>query len=329
MFIFITEIAFQPSSPRAQARCGAPPSFPASPQKIRGDGNRRKPAGVQQARGNLPQPEKSEVIPLKKLFAALTALCLALLPDALAEPESAALLHIVAYGEETGQYPLRCSGECTAEMLLDGLTALTEHNFAYDRVETDGRSVTVVWSDEATFLHPEEAPMEVESLGLIFYDIESTLQFMLDTARATLLANLDIERVYYATAASGGLSFPGVTDWRLPAGQAYSEEFAAYYPQDYAFEDAREIMGDAGENIAPADAAQIVYDQLAAGAGEGWRIVLADIGQIDGSEGYVFRVGTGEGEGFIERFGALVTYDGGLYVRKPGEETYTFCTTWR
>lgn len=178
MFIFITEIAFQPSSPRAQARCrrtAVVSSLPAeNSRRWEPPETRRRPTGARKPSA----AEKSEVIPLKKLFAALTALCLALLPGALAEPESAALLHIVAYGEETGQYPLRCSGECTAETLLDGLTALTEHNFAYDRVETDGRSVTVVWSDEATFLHPEEAPMEVESLGLIFYDIESTLQFM-------------------------------------------------------------------------------------------------------------------------------------------------------
>ena len=67
---------------------------------------------------------------MKKLLAALAALCLTLAPVALAEPENTATLYVVAYGEEVGQYPLGYSGELTAERLLEGLSALTEHAFA-------------------------------------------------------------------------------------------------------------------------------------------------------------------------------------------------------
>ena len=47
---------------------------------------------------------------MKKLLAALAALCLTLAPVALAEPENTATLYVVANGEEVGQYPLGYSG---------------------------------------------------------------------------------------------------------------------------------------------------------------------------------------------------------------------------
>lgn len=269
---------------------------------------------------------------MKKAFVWMLLVCLALTSCAFAEPESSATLYVVAYGEEEGQYPLAYTGELTGEALLDGLSALTQHNFAYERVEVEGDAVTVVWADDASFMPGANPPVEVESLGLIFYDVESTLQFMLDSARATLVNNLGVSTVYYATAAGDGLSFPDVTDWALPAGEAYSGDFDAYYPQDFTFVDQREVRGDPGENIGPTDAAQIAYDVLVAGqetGGAPWQIILKDIVIVENSEGYAFSIGQGEGDAYEERYDAVVTYAGGLYTREDGAQEYALVCNWQ
>ena len=87
---------------------------------------------------------------MKKLLVLLMTLCLALPACALAEAETTATLHVVAYSEEVGQYPLAYTGELTAEALLKGLSAVTKHDFACDSAAVEGDSVTVIWSDGAT-----------------------------------------------------------------------------------------------------------------------------------------------------------------------------------
>ena len=90
------------------------------------------------------------------------------------------------------------------------------------------------------------------------------------------------------------------------------------------------MMGDPGDNISAEDAAQIAYAYLAYGEGaDGWRIILEGFSEADGCEGYAFSIGQGEGDGYAESFGALVTYDGGVYARKAGETEYTLFTNWK
>ena len=252
---------------------------------------------------------------MKKLLVLLLALCLAL-PAALAEG-GAATLHVVAYGEEVGQAPLEYAGDLTAEALLKGLTALTGHDFACERAVVAEDSVTVSWSDEATLLRPESAPMRVERFDLAFLDFDSTLQFMLDSAYETLTEELGVQKVFFETPSGAGLYLENMPCWSLPAGAAYDGNFAAWYTSGYAFEDARRMMGDAGENISGPDAAQVVYAHLLAGTdsdGAVRTITLTNIGEADGAEGYVFEVEAGGSHCLT----ALVTYDGGVYVEKDG-----------
>ena len=267
---------------------------------------------------------------MKKLLVLLMTLCLALPACALAEAETTATRHVVAYGEEVGEYPLAYTGELTAEALLKGLSAVTKHDFACDSAVVEGDSVTVIWSDGATLLRPESAPMRVESLDLTFYDFDSTLQFMLDSAYWTLRENLGVEKVFFGTPSGAGLHLENTPYWSLPAGACYNGNFAGWYTSGYTFEDARQMMGDAGENISGAEAAQIVYAYLAYGEGaDGWRIILEGFSEADGCEGYAFSIGQGDGDGYAESFGALVTYDGGVYARKAGETEYTLFTNWK
>lgn len=262
---------------------------------------------------------------LKRILAASLALCLLFLPCALAQRESAATLCVAAYGEKRGEYPLACASELSAETLLAGLSALTEHNFACERAEIGENGVVIVWADEATFLRPETAPMRVERLDLTFYDLNSTLQFMLDSAYWTLRENLGVENVFFETPSGAGLRLAAVPNWNLPAGVAYNGDFAAWYVDGFAFEDARTILGDAGENIAAPDAAQVAYAYLIAGtdADDGnVRIVLTHIGDANGSEGYGFSILAGE-----ESLRALVTYDGGVYLEADG--AFVLAANWK
>ena len=263
---------------------------------------------------------------MKKLLVWSLALYLALPACALAEAERTATLHVVAYGEEVGQYPLAYTGERTAETLLKGLSAVTKHDFACDSAALERDSVTVIWSDEAALLRPESAPMRVESLGLTFYDLDPTLEFMLDSAYWTLRENLGVEKVFFETPSGAGLHLENMPCWSLPAGACYNGNFAGWYTSGYTFEDARPAMGDAGRNISGADAAQIVYACLVAGTdndGAVRNIALTDIGEADGSEGYVFEVEAGGSHCLT----ALVTYDGGVYAERDG--AWALSAQWR
>lgn len=263
---------------------------------------------------------------MKKLLVLLMTLCLALPACALAEAETTATLHVVAYSEEVGQYPLAYTGELTAEALLKGLSAVTKHDFACDSAAVEGDSVTVIWSDGATLLRPESAPMRVESLDLTFYDFDSTLQFMLDSAYWTLRENLGVEKVFFATPSGAGLHLENTPYWSLPAGACYNGNFAGWYTSGYTFEDARQMMGDAGENISGAEAAQIVYAYLVAGTdndGAVRHIALTGIGEADGAEGYVLKVEAGGSHCLT----ALVTYAGGVYVEKGG--AFALWANWK
>ena len=86
------------------------------------------------------------------------------------------------------------------------------------------------------------------------------------------------------------------------------------------------MMGDAGENISGADAAQIVYAYLVAGTdndGAVRHIALTGIGEADGAEGYVFEVEAGGSHCLT----ALVTYAGGVYVEKGG--AFALSANWK
>ena len=95
----------------------------------------------------------------------------------------------------------------TAERLLEGLSALTEHAFACESIEREGEAITLTWSSEASLMPGVDAPMEVESPQLTFYDFDSTLQFMLDSAYHTLVNNLGVQKVFSTPSKARGCTF--------------------------------------------------------------------------------------------------------------------------
>ena len=95
-------------------------------------------ARPRRAAGKTREVDESEGSPDEEIACLLMTLCLALPACALAEAETTATLHVVAYSEEVGQYPLAYTGELTAEALLKGLSAVTKHDLP----------ATALWSRE-------------------------------------------------------------------------------------------------------------------------------------------------------------------------------------
>ena len=257
--------------------------------------------------------------------------------------EQQATLYLMTDGEEQGQYALDYSGELTAEQLLQGLTNLTGYHFDAEKVETNGKNITVFWADTASFFSDTGTKAEATA-ELAFQDFASQLQFMLDSTYITLTKNLDVTNVYYVTSTGTPLDFTEQANWTLSADQFYSGTFGDYYldettdggdasnpdkdGKEFIFLDQRADPAASGADLSPEAAAQSVYDALVLDyKGDTdereWVIALDEITQVDGSEAYAFSVGQGTEETFDTYFHAAITYDGNVYMMENGASEYS------
>lgn len=276
------------------------------------------------------------------------------------ESEHTATLYLMTSDGEQGQYKLDYSGNLKADQLLQGLTDLTGYHFDAAKTELNAQKLTVYWADTATF-EPDTGTTAQPNrqLDLTFDDFDSELQFMLDTAYATLTKNLDVTEVYFVTAGGNSLDFTTQAKWKLPADQAYSGVFNSYYlnqkarsdgsgsssaltdddktdaktNENYIFLDRRTNPSDSGDNLSPDDAAKAVYNSLVVNyqgntdSSADWYIALDEMKEIKGTEGYSFSVGQGNSDDFTAYFHAVVTYDGNIYLLKKDASEYTFYGT--
>ena len=233
--------------------------------------------------------------------------------------------------------------ELTAEQLLQGLTNLTGYHFDAEKVETNGKNITVFWADTASFFSDTGTKAEATA-ELAFQDFASQLQFMLDSTYVTLTKNLDVTNVYYVTSTGTPLDFTEQANWTLSADQFYSGTFGDYYldettdggdasnpdkdGKEFIFLDQRADPAASGADLSPEAAAQSVYDALVLDyKGDTdereWVIALDEITQVDGSEAYAFSVGQGTEETFDTYFHAAITYDGNVYMMENGASEYS------
>lgn len=144
------------------------------------------------------------------------------------EPEHQATLYVIAYGQEQ-QYAMGYSGELTPEKLLDGLTNLTGLNFSYTHFDVVGDELRVHWASDASFMPAVADVTENPDLGIAFYDLDSTVECMLDSAWKTLSVNLDVPRIYFSDDGDGGLDLNEKMNWVIPGDEWYSGNFSDYY----------------------------------------------------------------------------------------------------
>ena len=224
-----------------------------------------------------------------------------------------------------------------------GLLRRADGHFDAEKVETNGKNITVFWADTASFFSDTGTKAEATA-ELAFQDFASQLQFMLDSTYVTLTKNLDVTNVYYVTSTGTPLDFTEQANWTLSADQFYSGTFGDYYldettdggnasnpdkdGKEFIFLDQRADPAASGADLSPEAAAQSVYDALVLDyKGDTdereWVIALDEITQVDGSEAYAFSVGQGTEETFDTYFHAAITYDGNVYMMENGASEYS------
>ncbi len=134
-----------------------------------------------------------------KFLAILLALAL-VLGCALAEPEHQAVLYAdFSYGEPDPQpeaiqqFELGFSGELTAELLVEGLSALTGLDF-FVTIEPMEGGLLVDWAADSTLI--ANLDDREQSEHFFFYDSDAMRWFMLDSLWRTLRENIGAD-VYY------------------------------------------------------------------------------------------------------------------------------------
>jgi hypothetical protein len=142
--------------------------------------------------------------------------------------ENQATLYLLINGEEY-QYELGYSGELTSGKLMDGLTNLTGLTFSYTHFDQAGDELRIHWASDASFYMGSDVAYLNPDLEIDLYDVDSTMQFMLDSAWKTLSVNLDIPRIYFSDVSDEGLDLSGSTNWSIPGDEWYSGNFYEYY----------------------------------------------------------------------------------------------------
>lgn len=143
-------------------------------------------------------------------------------------PENQATLYLLINGE-TQQYELGYSGELTPDKLMDGLTNLTGMKFSYTHFDQVGDELRIHWASDASFYPDSDVACLNPALGSDFNDVDSTVQFMLDSVWKTMSVNLDIPRIYFSNVSNDGLSLSGFMNWDIPGDEWYSGNFSDYY----------------------------------------------------------------------------------------------------
>lgn len=117
-------------------------------------------------------------------------------------------------------------GELTYEKLAQGLSKLTGLGFDV-AFRQNGDDVYVAWLSTSTLLHDDPTLEQKDAFRV--YDYDSMIWFLLDSLYQTLMANFDIENVYYSAEDGQPLYFENMTPPRdipvdTPYEQIYTEQ---------------------------------------------------------------------------------------------------------